>query len=164
MSLYFSHLSIYLISLYLFVSIYVSIYLSIYAGLDPPSPEPEAGGLHEDQERRLIQDTQCGPGHSTSLQVNYLSIIYLAICIVYISTIYLSIHLSIYQSINQKNLSIYLKFRVMDLKVEVEAEDLVFSWTSPGEDFDWGKPTSYQLFKVYIPPSYQLSKVYKPTS
>jgi hypothetical protein len=38
--------------------------------------------------------------------------------------------------------------RILSLAVEVLAasQELEFSWTSPGEDFDAGKPTSYQLF------------------
>ena len=38
--------------------------------------------------------------------------------------------------------------RIMSLSVDVltAAQQLEFSWTSPGEDFDSGKPTSYQLF------------------
>ena len=38
--------------------------------------------------------------------------------------------------------------RIMNLAVNVLTADqqLEFSWTSPGDDFDFGKPTSYQLF------------------
>ena len=38
--------------------------------------------------------------------------------------------------------------RIMNLAVNVLTADhqLEFSWTSPGDDFDSGKPTSYQLF------------------
>ena len=38
--------------------------------------------------------------------------------------------------------------RIMNLAVDVltASQQLEFSWTSPGDDFDSGKPTSYQLF------------------
>ena len=38
--------------------------------------------------------------------------------------------------------------RIMNLAVDVltASQQLEFSWTSPGDDFDAGKPTSYQLF------------------
>jgi hypothetical protein len=38
--------------------------------------------------------------------------------------------------------------RILNLEVEVitASQELEFAWTSPGEDFDAGKPTSYQLF------------------
>ena len=46
--------------------------------------------------------------------------------------------------------------RVMNLAVDVltDSRQLEFSWTSPGEDFDAGKPTSYQLFYSDQPASF----------
>ena len=39
-------------------------------------------------------------------------------------------------------------FRILDLKVQTisKSDELEFTWTSPGDDFDIGKPTSYQLY------------------
>ena len=38
--------------------------------------------------------------------------------------------------------------RVLDLRVDVltSSQQLEFSWTAPGDDYDEGRPTSYQLF------------------
>ena len=46
-----------------------------------------------------------------------------------------------------------LNFRILDLSVTAitKTEELEFTWTSPGEDFDIGKPTSYQLFYAKNP-------------
>ena len=44
-------------------------------------------------------------------------------------------------------------FRILDLSVNAitKTEELEFTWTIPGEDFDIGKPTSYQLFYAKNP-------------
>ena len=46
-----------------------------------------------------------------------------------------------------------LYFRILDLSVNAitKTEELEFTWTSPGQDFDIGKPTSYQLFYAKNP-------------
>ena len=46
--------------------------------------------------------------------------------------------------------------RVLDLSVDVltSTQQLEFSWTAPGDDYDEGKPTSYQLFCAEDPTSF----------
>lgn len=46
--------------------------------------------------------------------------------------------------------------RIMNLAVDVltASQQLEFSWTSPGDDFDSGKPTSYQLFYSDYPAAF----------
>ena len=51
--------------------------------------------------------------------------------------------------------------RIMNLAVNVLTADqqLEFSWTSPGDDFDSGKPTSYQLFYSDQPGDFYNSRI-----
>ena len=50
--------------------------------------------------------------------------------------------------------------RIMNLAVTVltASQQLEFSWISPGEDFDSGRPTSYQLFYSDVPGAFYTNK------